>query len=80
LPSRTSRKRKRRGRDDGADGRQSPRPGRWPLPDNLPVERIVERLRKLGEVVSKTLECTPRRLKIVERVREKLDSVCNHVT
>ena len=53
------------------------------LPDNLPVERVVEpapcvcgkcgsaRLRKLGEVVSKTLECEPRRWKIVEHVREK---------
>jgi transposase len=53
------------------------------LPDNLSVERVVEpapcacgkcgglRLRKLGEVVSKTLECEPRRWKIVERVREK---------
>ena len=29
------------------------------------------RLRKLGEVVSKTLECEPRRWKIIERVREK---------
>src|SRR3954447_23458362 len=47
----------------------NPRPPRRPLPDNLPVERIVEpapcacgkcgsvRLHKLGEVVSKTLEC-----------------------
>ncbi len=53
------------------------------LPDDLPVERIIEpapcacgkcgglRLRKLGEVVSKTLECEPRRWKIVEHVREK---------
>ena len=53
------------------------------LPDNLPVERIVEpapcscgkcgglRLRKLGEVVTKTLECEPRRWKIIEHVREK---------
>ena len=52
-------------------------------PDNLPVERIVEpapsacgkcgseRLHKLGEVVSKTLECEPRRWKIIEHVREK---------
>jgi transposase len=60
-----------------------PRQARRPLPDNLPVERIVEpppcacgkcgsiRLRKLGEVVSKTLECEPRRWKIVEHVREK---------
>jgi len=62
---------------------RTPRPPRRPLPDNLPVERIVEpppcacgkcggvRLRKLGEVVSKTLECEPRRWKIVEHVREK---------
>ena len=53
------------------------------LPENLPVERIVEpapcacgkcggtRLRKMGEVVSKTLECAPRRWKIIEHVREK---------
>ena len=53
------------------------------LPDNLPVERHVEpapvacgkcgcaRLHKLGEVVSKTLECEPRRWKIIEHVREK---------
>jgi transposase len=62
--------------------RRAPR-GPRKLPDDLPVERIVERapcacgkcgglrLRKLGEVVSKTLECEPRRWKIVERVREK---------
>ena len=61
---------------------QNPRPPRRPLPDNLPVERIVEpapcacgkcgsaRLHKLGEVVSKTLECEPRRWKIIEHVRE----------
>jgi transposase len=60
-----------------------PRPARRPLPDHLPVERIVERapcvcgkcgsqrLHKLGEVVSKTLECEPRRWKVIERVREK---------
>jgi transposase len=53
------------------------------LPDDLPVERIVEpapcacgkcgglRLRKLGEIVTKTLECEPRRWKIIEHVREK---------
>src|SRR5271165_2190743 len=62
---------------------RTPRPPRKPLPDNLPVERIVEpppcacgkcgseRLHKLGEVVSKTLECEPRRWKIIEHVREK---------
>jgi transposase len=61
---------------------RSPR-GPRKLPDNLPVERVVEpapcacgkcggiRLRKLGEVISKTLECEPRRWKIVEHVREK---------
>src|SRR6202044_3369232 len=62
---------------------QNPRPPRRPLPDSLPVERVVEpapcacgkcgsmRLHKLGEVVSKTLECEPRRWKIIEHVREK---------
>jgi transposase len=61
----------------------NPRAPRRPLPDNLPVERIVEpapcacgkcgsaRLHKLGEVISKTLECEPRRWKIIEHVREK---------
>ncbi|WP_426616105.1 IS66 family transposase [Bradyrhizobium sp. McL0616] len=62
---------------------QNPRPSRRSLADNLPVERIVEpapcacgkcgseRLHKLGEVISKTLECEPRRWKIIEHVREK---------
>jgi len=66
-------------RENRARGPRGPRK----LPDDLPVERIVEpapcacgkcgglRLRKLGEVVSKTLECEPRRWKIVEHVREK---------
>jgi len=61
----------------------TPRAPRRSLPDNLPVERIVEpapcacckcgsaRLHKLGEVISKTLECEPRRWKIIEHVREK---------
>ena len=62
-----------------------PRTPRGPrkLPENLPVERVVEpapcacgkcggtRLRKLGEDVTKTLECEPRRWKIIEHVREK---------
>ena len=63
--------------------RRRPQRGPRKLPENLPVERVVEpapcicgkcggdRLRKLGEVVSKTLECEPRRWKIVEHVREK---------
>jgi transposase len=68
---------------EAAKPKRAQRPPRRPLPDNLPVERIVEptpcacvkcgsgRLHKLGEVVSKTLECEPRRWKIIERVREK---------
>ena len=75
------------GRDRGAGAAKAPRRraqrGPRKLPENLPVERVVEpapcvcgkcggaRLRKLGEVVSKTLECEPRRWKIIERVREK---------
>jgi len=63
--------------------RRRPQRGPRKLPENLPVERVVEpapcvcgkcggaRLRKLGEVVSKTLECEPRRWKIIEHVREK---------
>jgi len=63
--------------------RRRPQRGPRKLPENLPVERVVEpvpcvcgkcggdRLRKLGEVVSKTLENEPRRWKIVEHVREK---------
>ena len=54
------------------------------LPDDLPVERIVypapcacarcggARLRKLDDIVSRSLECEPRRWKIVEHVREKM--------
>jgi len=59
--------------------RRRPQRGPRKLPENLPVERVVEqppcvcgkcggdRLRKLGEAVSKTLECEPRRWKIIER-------------
>src|SRR6266850_442505 len=59
----------------------------------LPVERIFEpapcacgkcgseRLHKLGEVVSKTLECEPRRWKIIEHVREKFSCrACEAIT
>ena len=64
--------------------RRAPRSSRPTLPENLPVERVVypapcacdrcggARLRKLGEVVSRTLDCEPRRWKIVEHVREKM--------
>ena len=74
--------------ENAAPGASKDRRSRAPrgprkLPDNLPVERVVEpapcacakcggvRLRKLGEEVSKTLECDPHRWKIVEHVREK---------
>ena len=65
----------------GKAGAQATRPRK--LPANLPVERRVElqpcrtcskcgssRLHKLGETVSKTLECEPRRWKIIEHVRK----------
>jgi transposase len=73
--------------------RQRPARGPRRLPDNLPVERVVEpapaacgkcgcaRLHKLGEVVSKTLECEPRRWKIIEHVREKFSCrACEGIT
>ncbi len=53
------------------------------FPDHLPRERVVidpptacaccggNRLRKLGEDVTQTLETTPRRWKVIETVREK---------
>lgn len=62
----------------------SPRkPARRPLPAHLPRERIVYpnpftcpdcggALHKLGEDVTETLECEPRRWKVAEHVREKL--------
>jgi transposase len=59
------------------------KPARRPFPDHLPRERIIYpapcacpkcggSLRKLGETVTQTLECEPRRWKVVEHVREKL--------
>src|SRR5690349_659134 len=68
-----------------------PRPGRKParrpLPEHLPRERIVYPapcscpkcggpVRKLGEDVTETLECEPRRWKVVEHVREKVSCRC----
>ncbi len=58
------------------------KPARRPLPAHLPRERIVHPapcacpkcggvVRKLGEDVTETLECVPRRWKVVEHVREK---------
>jgi transposase len=60
------------------------RPARRPLPDHLPRERVMHpapcvcgkcggaRLRKLGEIVTETLECEPRRWKVVQHVRETM--------
>jgi transposase len=59
------------------------RPARNTFPDHLPRERMVidpptaceccggNRLRKLGEDVTRTLETQPRRWKVIETVREK---------
>ena len=59
------------------------RPERDTFPDHLPRERVVinpptacqccggNRLRKLGEDVTRTLESIPRRWKVIETVREK---------
>jgi transposase len=64
-----------------ADGTR--KPARRPLPEHLPRERILYPapcacprcggpVRKLGEDVTATLECVPRRWKVVEHVREKV--------
>ncbi|WP_316185623.1 IS66 family transposase [Bradyrhizobium sp. SZCCHNRI1003] len=59
------------------------RPARRPLPEHLPRERIVhpapahcpccggDRLRKIGEDVTETLELVPRQWKVIQHVREK---------
>src|SRR4030095_7534848 len=59
------------------------KPGRRPLPEHLPRERIVypvpascpccgdNRLRKIGEDVTETLELIPRQWKVIQHVREK---------
>jgi transposase len=63
------------------------KPACRPLPENLPRERIVYPapcacpkcggpVRKLGEDVTETLECEPRRWKVVEHVREKVSCRC----
>ena len=60
------------------------KPARRPLPEHLPRERIVypvpascpccgdNRLRKIGEDVTETLELVPRQWKVIQHVREKL--------
>jgi transposase len=66
----------------GTGSRRGRKPARRPLPEHLPRERIVYPapcacpkcggvVRKLGEDVTETLECVPRRWKVVEHVREK---------
>jgi transposase len=62
---------------------QRKRPVRKPFPDNIERERVViagptrcpccggDRLSKLGEDVTETLEEVPRRFKVIETVREK---------
>jgi len=59
------------------------RPSRNPFPEHLPRERVVvpgpascaccggDRLRKLGEDVTETLEVVPRSWKVIQTVREK---------
>src|SRR3979490_1646166 len=59
------------------------RPARKPFPEHLPRERVIvpgpaaclccggERLRKLGEDVTETLEVIPRQWKVIQHVREK---------
>jgi transposase len=59
------------------------RPVRKPFPDHLPRERVVvagpttcpccggDKLRKLGEDVTETLEVIPRQWKVIQHVREK---------
>jgi transposase len=59
------------------------KPTRRPFPEHLPVERVVvaarticdccgsDRLSKLGETVTRTMESVPRQFKIIETVREK---------
>ncbi len=60
------------------------RPSRQPFPEHLPRERAVvpapttcdccggNRLRKLGETVTETLEVIPRQWKVIQHVREKM--------
>ncbi len=69
------------------------KPSRKPFPEHLPRERIVipapetceccgsDRLAKLGETVTETLEVIPRRWKVVQTVREKVTCrCCSHIT
>lgn len=60
------------------------RPARQPFPAHLPRERVIvpgvtacaccggDRLRKLGETVTETLDVIPRQWKVIQHVREKM--------
>jgi transposase len=69
------------------------KPARRPLPEHLPRERIVypvpatcpccgdNRLRKLGEDMTETLELIPRQWKVIQHVREKFSCrSCESIT
>jgi transposase len=69
------------------------KPARRPLPAHLPRERIVypapsacpccgdDRLRKIGEDVTETLELIPRQWKVIQHVREKFSCrACEAIT
>src|SRR5205085_4466072 len=69
------------------------KPGRRPLPAHLPRERLVypapsacpccgdNRLRKIGEDVTETLELIPRQWKVIAHVREKFSCrACEAIT
>jgi len=69
--------------DRPSRGEGTRKPIRRPLPEHLPREQILYAapctcpkcggpVRKLGEDVTATLECVPRRWKVVEHVREKV--------
>ena len=72
---------------------QRRRPSRKPFPDHLPRERVVipapascpccgsDRLSKLGEDVTETLEVVPRQWKVIQTVREKFSCrACESIT
>ncbi|RDD60180.1 IS66 family transposase [Ferruginivarius sediminum] len=69
------------------------RPARRPFPEHLPRERRVEpapecceacgadKLVKLGETITETLESVPRQWKVIQTVREKFSCrCCEHIT
>src|ERR1700726_1669816 len=72
---------------------QRKRPSRKPFPGHLPRERVVimapaccpccgsERLSKLGEDITETLEVVPRKWKVIQTVREKFSCrACETIT